>query len=109
LSKTIIKKKSIGLTKSTKKIKLALIFEILSQSRSKSRKNLINSNNENISKRTNDNNKDKIYNNFTKLSMSFLDARRELFINKSISVKTQYSNETINFELKKQKQQIEIS
>lgn len=107
--KTIIEKKSIALTKFTKKIKSTLIFEILSQLRSKSRKNLINNNNENISRKTNNNDKDKIHNNFTKLTTSFLDTRRESFINKNISVKTQYNDETINLELKKQKQQVEIS
>ncbi len=41
--------------------------------------------------------------------MLFVDLRRNLFINKNISVKTQYSNKTINFKLKEQKQQVKIS
>ncbi len=103
MSKTIIKKKLTILKKSTKKIKFVLIFEILLQLHLKSRKNLINNNNKNILRKTNNNNRNRIYNKFIKQIISFANSKCNLFINKSISIKTQYSNKTINLELKEQK------
>jgi len=83
LQKNITKKKLIVLLKSTKKLKFLAILEIYLQLNTKVfYKNLINSKNKNIIKLTNN----RIFNNFTKLSIFFENIRYKLFINKKIYI-----------------------
>ena len=83
-AKKYYKKKLIVLSKSIKKSKFLAILEIYLQLSTKFfYKNLINSNNKNIIKLANN----RIFNNFTKISIFFENIKYKLFINKKISIK----------------------